>query len=391
MTKSKTICVITGTRAEYGLLYWVIKAIDEDPDLELQLVATGMHLSPEFGLTYREIEKDGFQIDKKVELLLSSDTPVGVSKSVGVGVIGFAEAFAELKPDAILVLGDRFEILAAAVAAMIARIPIAHCNGGETTEGAFDESIRHCLTKMSHLHFTSTDVYKARVIQMGEHPDRVFNTGALSMESIKNLPLLSRDDLEKAIGFKLNKKNILVTYHPVTLEEGVAREQMAALLEAVDGLKDTHIIFTMPNADPEGRIIKQLIDDYVSPNSKKAVVFTSMGQLRYLSAMQHVDAVVGNSSSGIVEAPGLKTATVDIGDRQRGRIRADSVVHCAPAKSDIAAALRKVFSDKFQASLPKVKNPFGEGNTSEQIIAILKRIQLDGLLKKSFYNIDLKL
>ncbi len=385
MTKRK-ICVVTGTRAEYGLLYWLIKEIEEDIDLELQLIVTGMHLSPEFGLTYKEIEKD-FKIDKKIEMLLSSDTAIGVSKSMGLAQISFSEAYEDLKPDILVVLGDRYEIFSAVASAMIANIPIAHLHGGETTEGAFDESIRHSITKMSHLHFTAIDEYRNRVIQLGEHPSRVFNVGGLGIDNIKKLKLLSKEEFEASIDFKLNKKNILVTFHPVTLESSTAKEQFQILLDVVDELEDTHIIFTKANSDTDGRVINSLIDEYVSSNSYKSVAFTSLGQLRYLSALQYVDAVVGNSSSGLTEAPSFKIATINIGDRQKGRIMADSVIDCDVTKSSIENAFKKLYSKEFRGGLVKVKNPYGSGGASLEIKNILKTIDLKNILKKSFYDI----
>lgn len=385
MTKRK-ICVVTGTRAEYGLLYWLMREIEADNELELQLIVTGMHLSPEFGLTYKEIEKE-FKIDKKIEMLLSSDTSVGISKSMGLAQISFAEAYDELKPDIVVVLGDRYEIFSAASAAMIARIPIAHLHGGETTEGAFDESIRHSITKMSHLHFSATDEYRNRVIQLGEHPDRVFNVGGMGIENIKRLKLLTKNEFEKSIDFKLNKKNILVTFHPVTLENATAKEQFKELLDAVDKLKDTNIIFTKVNSDTDGRVINQMIDEYVAKNSYKAVGFTSLGQLRYLSALQFVDAMVGNSSSGLAEAPSFQIGTIDIGDRQKGRIKAKSVIECKPEKESIQKAFEKLYSNEFQELLKTTQNPYGDGCASKKIVEKLKNIDLSNILKKIFYNI----
>jgi len=284
----------------------------------LQIIVTGMHLSSEFGLTYKQIEKDGFKIDKKIEMLLSSDTPIGISKSMGLGVIGFAEAYADLKPDIVVLLGDRFEIFSAASAAIIARIPIAHLHGGETTEGAFDEAIRHSITKMSHLHFTAVEEYRRRVIQLAEFPARVFNVGGLGIDNIKKLKLMSREEFENSINFKLDPKNLMITFHPVTLEHATAGEQFQNLLNALDELHDTRFIFTKPNADTEGRIITQMIDDYVSRNKYEAVSFVNLGQLRYLSAMQFIDGVVGNSLSGLAGGPTFKIGTINIGDRQRG-------------------------------------------------------------------------
>jgi len=382
----RKICVVTGTRAEYGLLYWLMKEIEADDTLELKLIVTGMHLSPEFGLTYKEIEKE-FKIDKKIEMLLSSDTSIGISKSMGLAQISFAEAYEELKPDVIVLLGDRYEIFAAASAAMISRFPIAHLHGGETTEGAFDEAIRHSITKMSYLHFTATEEYRKRVIQLGEVPQRVFNVGGLGIENITRLKLLSKEEFEDTIGFKLAEKNILVTYHPVTLEHSSAQEQFQNLLDAIDTLQDTHIIFTKANSDTDGRVINRMIDEYVSENSAKSIAFTSMGQLRYLSALQYVDAVVGNSSSGIAEAPSFKIGTIDIGDRQKGRIKADSIISCEPIKSDILNAFEKLYSKVFQESLKKVQNPYGDGMASKKVLGIIRTISLSGVLKKKFYDI----
>lgn len=382
----RKICVVTGTRAEYGLLYWLMKEIEVDEKLEFQLIVTGMHLSPEFGLTYKEIEKE-FKIDKKIEMLLSSDTSIGISKSMGLAQISFSEAYEELKPDIVVVLGDRYEIFSATSAALIARIPVAHIAGGETTEGAFDEAIRHCITKMSHIHFTATAEYKNRVIQLGEHPNRVFNVGGMGIENIKRLKLLTKDEFEESIDFKLNKKNILVTFHPVTLENSTAKKQFQELLNAIDELEDTNIIFTKANSDTDGRIINQMIDEYVSKNSYKSIGFTSLGQLRYLSALQFVDAVVGNSSSGLGEAPSFKIGTINIGDRQKGRIKASSIIDCKPQKEDIIKAFKKLYSNKFQEFLLNIKNPYGEGCASREILEVLKNVNLDNILKKSFYSL----
>ena len=382
----RKICVVTGTRAEYGLLYWLMKEIEADKDLELQLIVTGMHLSPEFGFTYKEIEKE-FRIDKKIEMLLSSDTAMGISKSMGLAQISFAEAYEELKPDILVVLGDRYEIFCAVSVAMICNIPIAHLHGGEITQGAFDESIRHSITKMSHLHFTATDEYKNRVIQLGEEPNRVFNVGGMGIENIKRLKLLNKDEFEKSIDFKLNKKNILVTFHPVTLENSTAKEQFQELLDAIDELENTNIIFTKANSDTDGRIINQMIDEYVTKNSHKSVGFASLGQLRYLSALQYIDAVVGNSSSGLLEAPSFKIATINIGDRQKGRIKALSVIACEPKKEEILKAFKEIYSKEFQEKLKNVENPYGESCPSKQIIEVLKNVNLANILKKSFYDL----
>jgi len=382
----RKICVVTGTRAEYGLLYWLLKEIQADRSLELQIIVTGMHLSPEFGLTYQEIEKE-FTINKKIEMLLSSDTPVGISKSMGLAQISFAEVYAELNPNIVVVLGDRFEIFSAASAAMIARIPIAHIHGGETTEGAFDEAIRHSITKMSHLHFVATEGYRQRVIQLGEDPERVFNFGAPGLDSIHRLKLLEKKDFEKAIDFKLGNKNLLVTFHPVTLEQSTAAEQFQQLLNALDELSETRIIFTKANADTDGRLINSMIDDYIGNNSDRAAAFTSLGQLRYLSALQYIDAVVGNSSSGLTEAPSFKIGTINIGDRQKGRIKAASNIDCLPDKKDILNATNKLYSSEFQKSLQIVNNPYGTGGASKKIAGTLSTHSLSHLLKKRFYDL----
>ena len=382
----RKICIITGTRAEYGLLYWLMKEIQEDPDLELQIIATGMHLSPEFGLTYRQIEKDGFKIDRKIEMLLSSDTAVGITKAMGLAYIGFAEAFDELKPDLIVLLGDRFETFCAAGSSCVAGKPIAHLHGGESTEGAIDEAFRHAITKMSHLHFTATEEYRNRVIQLGEDPIRVFNVGGLGIDNIRNLKLLSREEFEDSIKFKLGPKNLMITFHPVTLEHFTAGEQFQNVLDSLDELDSTRFLFTKPNADTEGRLITEMIDDYVSRNSHKAIAFVSLGQMRYLSAMQFLDAIVGNSSSGLTEAPTFKIGTINIGDRQGGRIKAESVIDCEPNKESILTAIRKLYSRDFKAKLKDVKNPYGEGGAAEKIKIVLKEKELSNILKKRFYD-----
>lgn len=383
----KKICVVTGTRAEYGLLRWVMQGIKDSAQLELQVIVTGMHLSPEFGLTYRDIEADGFSIDRKVEMLLSSDTPVGVTKSMGLAISGFADALNELRPDMLLLLGDRYEIFSAASASMIARIPIAHLHGGEVTEGAFDEAIRHSITKMSHLHFVATEEYRQRVIQLGEAPDRVFQVGGLGIDSIFKLELLDRPALEKALEFKFGPRNLLVTFHPVTLEQGTAVAQMGELLAALEMLDETHIILTMPNADTESRALFTMINEFVSRHPYTAKAYTSLGQLRYLSCIQYVDGVVGNSSSGLMETPSFKKGTINIGDRQRGRLKPDSVIDCEPTKCDIRRAFQHLYSAAFQAELAKVTNPYGGGGASARIIEVLECYEPDTLLKKRFHDI----
>lgn len=386
----KKVCIVSGTRAEYGLLKPLIKRVKDDTQLELQLVVTGMHLSPEFGLTYKEIENDAFEINEKVEILLSSDSSIGISKSMGLALISFSEVFERIKPDILIVLGDRYEIFSAVSAAMIANIPIAHLHGGEATEGLIDEAIRHSITKMSYLHFTSAEEYRKRVIQLGEDPERVYNVGAISVEIIKELELLSKEELEKELGITFDSKIALLTFHPVTLENNSAEKQFNELLKAMDRYKDIKIIFTRSNSDTYGRIINKLIDDYVALNSDRCIQFTSMGQLRYLSAMKYCDFVIGNSSSGILEAPILKKPTINIGDRQKGRIQMDSIVNCEPIEKDIVEAIEKVISKEFNKTIDTMVNPYGEGKVSETILDIIKKfLQEDKIqLKKQFYDID---
>ena len=381
----KKICVVTGTRAEYGLLRWVMEGIRQSSELELQLIATGMHLSPEFGMTVEAIEEDGFEIERKVEMLLSSDTAVGITKSMGLGMIGFADALAELKPDLMLVLGDRYEIFAAAASAMIARVPIAHLHGGEATEGLIDEPIRHSISKMSHLHFVAAEEYRRRVIQLGEQPEYVFNVGGLGIDNILRLKLLERDELEEELNFKLKKRNLLITFHPVTLEQNTSAQQMDELLAALTELEDTGLIFTMPNADTEGRVLFRKIEAFCAQHSQ-ACVFTSLGQLRYLSCINHVDGVIGNSSSGLLEAPSFKKGAINIGNRQRGRLKATSVIDCAPDQDSIHNAIKRLYSSEFQAKLSVVKNPLGNGGASDLVVRTLETCSLNNLLKKRFYD-----
>ncbi|NJD02856.1 MAG: UDP-N-acetylglucosamine 2-epimerase (hydrolyzing) [Ruminiclostridium sp.] len=380
----RRICAVTGTRAEYGLLFTLMKEIDMEHDLQLQVVVTGMHLSPEFGLTYREIEEDGFTIDSKVEMLLSSDTPVGVSKSVGLGIIGFADVFQKLRPDLLILPGDRYEILAAAQAALIAKIPIAHIAGGDTTEGAFDEAVRHSITKMSHLHFTTNGQSLQRVHQMGENPNHIFNVGSPGIDRIVRLPRMDRTQLEKSLKFTFLKKNLLITFHPVTLDIRASDLQFKELLEALHDIgPGIGLIFTKPNADPEGREIMHLQSDFVSQHPN-AVEFTSLGQLYYFSLIAQVDAVLGNSSSGIYEAPSFKKPTVNIGDRQKGRLLASSVICCEPRKAEIEKAIREAFIKDCSTAV----NPYGDGNSSKKMLHIIKSItDYKALLKKHFYNI----
>lgn len=385
---NRKICVVTGTRAEFGLLRWLMQEIKDAPELTLQVVATGMHLSPEYGHTYHEIEQAGFAIDHKVEMLLGANSATAVTKSIGLGTIGFADAYASLQPDLLVVLGDRFELLAAVTAALIAGIPVAHLHGGETTEGAFDEAIRHSITKMSHLHFVAAADYARRVIQLGEQPERVFNVGGLGIDAIKRTRLLDRQTLEAALDFKLGSRNLLVTFHPVTLDKQSSANQMSAMLAALDELEDTHLIFTMPNADTGGHELAAMLEDFTRsrPHTR---LHTSLGQLRYLSCLQFVDGVVGNSSSGLAEAPSMHIGTVNIGDRQKGRLSASSVIHCEPDLGSICTALQQLYHPAFRATLPLTVNPYGDGGASEKIVDVIKNWPLEGLVKKRFYDLPL--
>ena len=387
---TRKICVVTGTRAEFGLLQWLMEAIDDHTELDLQLVATGMHLSPEFGSTFHEIEEAGLKIDEKVEMLLSSDTGVAISKSTGLGIIGFADVFDRLKPDMVVVLGDRFEIFAAASAATFAGIPIAHLHGGEITEGAFDEALRHSVTKMSHLHFVAAEPYRQRVVQLGEVPDRVFNVGGLGVDAIRRTKLMARSDLEASLGLKFEKRNLLVTFHPVTLEgPSKSAEQLRELLTVLSELKETALIITLPNADSGGRELAGILKAFAK-KQKNIWVFESLGQLRYLSCLSNVDGVIGNSSSGLTEAPSFKIGTINIGDRQTGRLKADSVISCEATAKSIRSALAKLYSTAFQASLTNVRNPYGDGQAVEAIVEILSKYPLNNILKKPFYDIHSK-
>ncbi|MFM1651279.1 UDP-N-acetylglucosamine 2-epimerase [Brevibacillus sp. B_LB10_24] len=383
----RKICVVTGTRAEYGLLYWLMKEIQEDPELQLQIIATGMHLSPEFGLTYKNIEQDGFRINEKVEMLLSSDTAVGITKSVGLATIGFADALDRLKPDILVLLGDRYEILAAAQAALIARIPIAHLHGGESTEGLIDEAIRHAVSKMAHFHFVAAEPYRQRVIQLGENPEKVFNYGALALDNINNLKLLSKEDFECTTGFTLGQKNALITYHPVTLSKKSPEVAMYNLFQALDEFKDLHVIFTKPNSDTSSRIICKMIDEYVAGNKERMKAYTSLGTVRYLSAISLVDLVIGNSSSGIIEVPYLRKPTVNIGDRQRGRLKPLSVLDCNETTDDIKKAISKAMSSEFTDLVKVINSPYGEGNVAIRIKDELKNAKLEGILYKKFFDV----
>lgn len=385
----KRIGIMTGTRAEYGLLKPLMQEINKDNDMELYLIVSGMHLSPEFGMTYQEIEEDGFEINAKVEMLLSSDSPAGISKSIGLGVIGFADEFQRADLDMLILLGDRYEALSAAISAMVMRIPIAHLHGGELTEGAIDEGIRHSITKMSYLHFTSTEQYRNRVIQLGENPERVFYVGALGVENIKKINLMTKEELERSIHFEIDENTVIVTYHPVTLENNTVEEQFLNLLEVLDRNPKIRMIFTKANADTNGRIVNELIDKYAAQNSERACAFVSLGQKRYLSALKYCRIVIGNSSSGIIEAPSFGKPIINIGDRQKGRICADSVINCGYTQQEIQQAMETALTEEFENKARNCRNPYEKENTAANIISVIKDYLLNDKikLKKGFYDI----
>ena len=385
---NRRICVITGSRAEYGLLRWVMQGIKDHPELTLQLIVTGMHLSEDFGMTIGDIENDGFEVKDKVEILSYANNSLGISQSMADALSGFAEAFQRLKPDLILVLGDRYEIFAASASAHIARIPIAHVHGGESTEGLIDEAFRHSITKMSQLHFVAAEEYRKRVIQLGENPEKVFLVGGLGLDGINNLKLLEKKTLENELHFEFGTKNLLITFHPVTLENLTAKDQMHELLLALSELRDTKMLFTMPNSDAESQIIFQLVNEFVQHNSN-AIAFRSLGQQKYFSSIMQVDGVIGNSSSGLLEVPSFKKATVDIGDRQKGRIKAKSVISCQPNAKDILRAIKEIYCSNFQETLQYVENPYGKSGASQKILTTLESVRLDDLLKKKFYDLDI--
>jgi UDP-N-acetylglucosamine 2-epimerase (non-hydrolysing) len=382
----RTIAVFTGSRAEYGLLYWLLKELKGCRAARLQLIVSGMHLSKDFGDTWRHIEADGFSIDSKVEMLLSSDTPVGIAKSVGLGTIGLADSLQNLNPDMLVVLGDRFEALAAAQAAMILGIPIAHLHGGEITEGAYDDTIRHAITKMASLHFVAAEPYRKRVIQMGEAPSTVFNVGALGLEHVLRTPRLSLDELARELSFPLRKPFFMVTYHPVTLLDEDPRQSMSEILAALDQFPEHQVILTYPNADNGGRAIIPMLGEYARNNPQRVLAIQSMGSKRYLSALAESVAVIGNSSSGIIEAPSFGVPTVNIGTRQQGRLAAKSVLHCAPQAQSITACIRQALCAEHLLLSAKKSNPYGQGRTARQIVQVLKSADLDK--PKTFFNLE---
>lgn len=385
----RKICVVTGTRAEYGLLCRLMRLIQKSSDTQLQVIVTNMHLSPKYGNTYQEIEKDGFTIDCKIPIIDKNapDNAVTTVKSMATALTGFAEAYVELKPDMVVVLGDRYEILAAAEAALIERVPIAHLHGGEVTEGAYDDAIRHSITKMSHLHFTSTEEYRKRVIQLGEQPDRVFYVGAPGVENIKKFPLMSKEEVEESVNFRLDENTILVTYHPVTLGEHTAEKDIKEFIGALEERKDLRIFFTMPNSDTGSQAIVDAINEFVANNTDRAIAYKSLGIKRYLSVMKYAGAVVGNSSSGLLEVPSFGIPTLNIGDRQKGRMAADSVYNCETDKDSILKGLDMIMSPAFKKKATETQNPYEKANTSEEIFKVISTYPLDKLKQKHFYNL----
>jgi len=383
----RRICVLTGSRAEYGLLHWTMKEIAHDPGLELQVAVTGTHLEPAYGMTVRQIEADGFSIDARIPMHLGDTSSTGTARSMAAGLSGVAEALDRLRPDILVLLGDRFEVHAAATAAMIARVPIAHIHGGEATEGLIDEAIRHAVTKMSHLHFVAADAYRDRVVQLGESPDRVFVVGAAGLDGLANLRLLDRSAVEAAIGADLGDGFLMVTYHPVTLHPGEAGRSMTALLEALDAFPDRRILITGTNADPDGSEIRRRLEAYAKRQPSRVLIRESLGQLLYLSAVKACSAVIGNSSSGIIEAPSLGIPTVNLGDRQRGRLRAASVIDCEETREAVVAAIRKAVDPRFRRAFETIATPYGRAGAAGKIHRVLRDHPLEGILVKRFHDL----
>lgn len=386
--KKRKIAVISGSRADYGLLYRIIKGIDKDAALKLQLIITGMHLSPKFGLTVKDIEKDGFTITEKIAMLLPSDTERAIVTSMGLGMIGFAKAYSRLKPDIIVVLGDRFEIYAAVSAALPFRIPVAHIHGGESSEGVFDEQLRNAITKLSHIHFVATAKYRRRIICMGENPKNVFFFGSPAIDNIKRFNLLDYGDLCEELNIPEDKRIGVVTYHPVTLEYNSSEKQIVELLAALKSIEDIFWVFTLNNVDTGGRIIINKIEEFVKKYPRVAKLYPSLGTKRYLSLLKNASVMVGNSSSGLIEAPSFKLPVVNIGDRQKGRIRAANVIDVNECKEEvISRAINRALSLELRLSLERLKNPYGDGGVSKKIINVLKRIKInEELIKKGFMD-----
>ena len=384
--RKRKICIVTGTRAEYGLLKLIINLVHQSKDLELQLVPSCMHLSSDYGLTINEIINDGFPITKSVDMLMSSNSAVGVTKSFGIGAISFADVFNDLDPDIVVILGDRFEALSAAIAALFAKIPIAHIHGGEITKGCFDDSIRHSITKMSHIHFVASEEYKNRIMQLGEPSKFIYNVGGLGVDLIKETDFLSKSQLEDQLNLKFKEKNLLITFHPVTLENDEKNIHFFELIKSLSKLNDVGLIFTMPNADISSKGISEMIKSFCE-KKKDAYYFSSLGSSKYLSCMKIVNGVIGNSSSGLLEAPSLKIGTINIGNRQEGRLQASSIINCEPNESSIDKALEKLFSSKFNLILDSATNPYGNGGSSRKIFNVLKNISLKNIIQKEFIDL----
>ncbi len=383
---NKKICVVTGSRADYGLLRRVIKGIQCDPDLTLQLIVTGTHLSKDYGLTYEEIKRDGLEINAEIHTVGDSDSPAAIAESMGRGLTGFGGIFEKFKPDLLVVLGDRFEILAGTAAALVARIPVAHIHGGEVTEGAYDDAIRHSITKMSNLHFVATEKCRKRVIQLGEDPNSVFLVGGLGVDAINNAELFTREELQVELGMKFLEKSLLITFHPETLGDKEPAAQFKELLHALQLLEDTTLVFTMPNADTGGKEIAQMIEQFVDTHIN-AYFFKSLGQRMYFSTVAQVDGVIGNSSSGILEVPIFKKGTINIGDRQKGREQALSIINCEPEREILRIGIEKLFSQDFRKSLAGIASPYGDGGAGDRIVAVLRSVVLKRGTKKAFYDL----
>jgi len=386
---AKKLCVVTTTRAEYGLLKHLMHDIRLSKNFKLQLLVSGTHLSSFHGNTIEEIKNDGFDIDAEVDLELHDDSSTGIAKSASLALEGFTKTFQELNPDLIILLGDRFEILSAAIAGMFSKTPIAHMCGGEVTEGAIDEGMRHAISKLSHFHFVANDVYKKRVIQLGEDPKDIFNVGGLGVDAIAKIKLLSKSTLEKELNFLFKEKNLLITFHPETISNQKSEDQLFELLNALSTFNDIRFIFTMPNADPDSRSLHKVLEDFVKSNNN-SVLFDSLGQLRYFSCMAIVDGVIGNSSSGIAETPSFKIPTVNIGDRQKGRLKASSVIDCGTRSEEITTAINRIYDEDFRANLQLTVNPYGDGGATTKIMKILQGLNLKDALKKSFRDLSHK-
>ena len=385
--RRRSICVVTGSRAEYGLLYWLMKEIDQDPALELRVIVTGAHLSPRFGLTVRQVESDGFAVDARVEALAEGDEPLDVARAVGRGTAGFADALDRVRPDVVVLLGDRYEILAAAQATTLLGIPLAHIHGGELSEGVLDDAIRHCVTKLAQLHFVAAEPYRQRVIQLGEPPDRVYNFGAPGLDHLTRTTLPEKEELERLTGFAIEEPTLVVTYHPVTLGESDPTRGFGELLSAIDRNPGARVVLTKANADAGGRRINEMIDAYAQQHPGRVAAFDSLGIRNYLGLVRQADAVVGNSSSGLIEAPALRTATVNVGDRQRGRLRAASVIDCPEQAADVEAAIRRALSPEFRGRVRDATPPYGSGGASAKIKDVLKDVRLEGIVVKRFYDL----